>query len=108
MAYELRLAMLADLPAAVIVQDEPLADAAQMEQFYTHLAQTLDEIDFHKGRAPTTVMLRLRKLYQRTQMDERELRLLHGILADTQRMARLAAGQNAKSELGSGDSAEPQ
>jgi len=52
--------------------------------------------------------LRLRKLYQRTQMDERELRLLHGILADTQRMARLAAGQNAKSELGSGDSAEPQ
>jgi len=108
MAYELRLAMLADLPAAVLVQDEPPADAAQMEQFYTHLAQTLDEIDFHKGRAPTTVMLRLRKLYQRAQMDERELRLLHGILADTQRMARLAAGQNAQSELGPGDSAEPQ
>jgi tRNA (cytidine32/uridine32-2'-O)-methyltransferase len=41
------------------------------------------------------VMLRLRKLFQRAQMDERELRLLHGILADTQRMATLA-GARAK------------
>jgi tRNA (cytidine32/uridine32-2'-O)-methyltransferase len=95
MAYELRLAILGDVPATVITQDEPPADAAQMEQFYTHLAQTLDDIDFHKGRAPTTVMLRLRKLFQRAQMDERELRLLHGILADTQRMATLA-GARAK------------
>jgi tRNA (cytidine32/uridine32-2'-O)-methyltransferase len=72
------------------VHDEPPADAAQMEQFYTHLAQTLDDIDFHKGRAPTTIMLRLRKLFSVIQMDERELRVLHGILADAQRMARLA------------------
>jgi len=90
MAYELRVAMLGDVPTFEPVQDEPPADAAQMEQFYTHLLQTLDDIDFHKGRAPTTVMLRLRKIYQRIQLDERELRLLHGILADTQRMARLA------------------
>ncbi len=90
MAYELRVAMLGDVPTFEPVQDGPPADAAQMEQFYTHLLQTLDDIDFHKGRAPTTVMLRLRKIYQRIQLDERELRLLHGILADTQRMARLA------------------
>jgi tRNA (cytidine32/uridine32-2'-O)-methyltransferase len=61
-----------------------------MERFYEHLAQTLDDIDFHKGRTPTTIMLRLRKLFQRAQMDERELRMLHGILADAQRMAGLA------------------
>ena len=72
------------------VHDEPPADAAQMEQFYRHLAQTLDEIEFHKGREPTTIMLRLRKLFQRAQPDERELRVLHGILADAQRMAGLA------------------
>jgi len=77
------------------VADEPPADAAQMEQFYTHLLHTLDDIDFHKGRAPTTVMLRLRKIYQRIQLNERELRLLHGILADTQRMARLAGSKTA-------------
>ena len=102
MAYELRVAMLGDVPTFEPVQDEPPADAAQMEQFYTHLLQTLDDIDFHKGRAPTTVMLRLRKIYQRIQLDERELRLLHGILADTQRMARLAGVKPAH-----GGDAEP-
>jgi tRNA (cytidine32/uridine32-2'-O)-methyltransferase len=90
MAYELRVAMLGETPALPPVRDEPPADAARMEQFYVHLAQTLDEIEFHKGREPTTIMLRLRKLFQRAQPDERELRVLHGILADAQRMAGLA------------------
>ena len=95
MAYELRVAMLgdADTQVSVPVRDEPPADATQMEQFYLHLAQMLDDIEFHKGREPTTIMLRLRKLFQRAQPDERELRVLHGILADAQRMAQLAAKQ---------------
>jgi tRNA (cytidine32/uridine32-2'-O)-methyltransferase len=91
MAYELRLAMLAEAPPAPSAAVAHLpADAVQMEQFFTHLEQALDDIDFHKGRTPTTVMLRLHKLFQRAQMDERELRILHGILADAQRMAHLA------------------
>lgn len=94
MAYEMRMAILGDEPPAPPPEhDEPLADAAQMEQFYRHLAQTLDDIDFHKGREPTTIMLRLRKLFQRAQPDARELRVLHGILADAQRMASLAKGE---------------
>ncbi len=93
MAYELRMAMLGDEPPPPPEHDEPPADAAQMEQFYRHLAQTLDDIDFHKGREPTTIMLRLRKLFQRAQPDARELRVLHGILADAQRMAGLANGK---------------
>jgi len=98
MAYEQRLALLGDaLPEAPAEHDEPPADAAHMERFFTHLAQTLDDIEFHKGREPTTIMLRLRRLFQRAQPDERELRILHGILADAQRMATLA-GRNARSE----------
>lgn len=94
MAYEMRLMLLGDaLPDAPPAHDEPPAEVEQMEQFYAHLAQTLDDIDFHKGREPTTIMLRLRKLFQRAQPDQRELRVLHGILADAQRMARLA-GEN--------------
>lgn len=92
MAYELRKAGLADLPdqTSAPVDAEPPADAALMERFYQHLAQTLDDIEFHKGRAPETIMLRLRRLFQRAQPDARELRILHGILADAQRMAQLA------------------
>jgi tRNA (cytidine32/uridine32-2'-O)-methyltransferase len=37
-----------------------------------------------------TIELRLRRLFQRARPDERELRVLHGILADAERMARLA------------------
>ncbi len=91
MAYEMRLAMLAEAPPGVPASAvERPADAVEMEQFFTHLEQTLDDIDFHKGRTSTTVVLRLRKLFQRAQMDEREVRILHGILADAQRMAYLA------------------
>ena len=92
MAYELRLALLGDAPIAPPPREdaEPPADAEKMERFFVHLAQTLDDIEFHKGRSPTVIMLRLRKLFQRAQMDERELRVLHGILADAQRMAELA------------------
>ena len=101
MAYELRMAMLADLPIAPsVVVAEPPADAVEMERFFVHLEQTLEDIDFHKGRTSTTILLRLRKLFQRAQMDERELRVLHGILADAQRMAQLAgvAGKSAPAD----------
>ncbi|HET7664363.1 MAG TPA: RNA methyltransferase [Rhodanobacteraceae bacterium] len=88
MAYEMRMASLGeDMPATSLPHDAP-ADAAQMEQFFVHLAQMLDAIDFHKGRSPETIMLRLRKLFQRARPDERELRILHGILSDAMRAAK--------------------
>jgi tRNA (cytidine32/uridine32-2'-O)-methyltransferase len=90
MAYELRVASLGEVNVPVRADAEPPADAAQMERFFEHLTQMLDDIDFHKGRAPTTIMLRLRKLFQRAQPDERELRVMHGIFADAQRMAQIA------------------
>jgi tRNA (cytidine32/uridine32-2'-O)-methyltransferase len=100
MAYELRTASLGEVVAPVRGDAEPPADAARMERFYEHLAQTLDDIDFHKGRSPTTIMLRLRKLFQRAQPDERELRVMHGIFSDAQRMANIANGKIKPSSKG--------
>lgn len=90
LAYELRLALCGAQEHVLNVHAEPLATAEQMEQFFAHLAQTLDDIDFHKGRSSQTIMRRLRRLFQRIPLDERELRILRGIFADAQRMARLA------------------
>jgi tRNA (cytidine32/uridine32-2'-O)-methyltransferase len=90
-AYELRLAQL--LPAAdpdAPARSDPPASAEQMEHFFAHLGQTLDDIDFHKGRSPRTIMQRLRRLFLRAHLDEREVRILRGVLDDAQRMARLA------------------
>ena len=95
LAYELRVEMLSrqEVAVPVVPADHELpASADEMERYFTHLAQALDAIDFHKGKAPDIVLMRLRRLYLRAAPDARELRILHGILADTQRAARLAKG----------------
>ena len=91
-AYELRMALLAGAAPLPAVKGDPLATNAEVEAFFEHLARTLDAIDFHKGRSPRTVLLRLRRMYLRARLDQRELRVLHGILTDTDRIARLARG----------------
>lgn len=95
LAYELRVGFLGNPAAPPPHRTDPPASAGQMEGFFEHLYAALDDIDFHKGRSPETIMLRLRKLFLRAQPDERELRVLRGILADAQRMARLARGRDA-------------
>lgn len=96
LCYELRLALREQAPQAPPGQrhpDETPASHAQMEGFFGQLGETLDDIDFHKGRTPDSAMRKLRRLYLRANLNEQEVRLLRGILADAQRMARLARGQ---------------
>lgn len=96
LAYELRLSLLAldEQPlAAVTAPHELPASHAQMEGLFAQLGETLDDIDFHKGRAPDSAMRKLRRVFLRANLNEQEVRLLRGILADAQRMARLA-GEN--------------
>ena len=59
-----------------------------MERLFAHLGEFMDEIDFHKGRSPEMVTQRLRRLFLRAGMDEREIKILRGILSDTQRLLR--------------------
>jgi tRNA (cytidine32/uridine32-2'-O)-methyltransferase len=92
LAYELRVASVAapaHEPADADERDPP-ATVEQLEHFFSHLAQTLDDIDFHKGRSPRTIMKRLRRLFLRADLEQREVRILRGILDDAQRMARIA------------------
>ena len=90
LTYELRLASLAAESAGDGAElGRSLASHAELEGFFGQLAQTLDEIDFHKGRAPDSAMRKLRRLYLRAGLDAKEVRLLRGILADAQRMASL-------------------
>ena len=98
LTYELRVALLAMGEAAAAAVEEshgPPANHAQLEGFFAQLGETLDDIDFHKGRAPESAMRKLRRLFLRSNLNEQEVRLLRGILADAQRMARLA-GENPR------------
>ena len=88
-AYEVRMTQLANAPRRTSNRDLP-ASVEELEGFFEHLAITLRDIDFHKGRSERTILQRLRRLFLRAAPDQRELRVLRGILADAQRMARLA------------------
>ena len=91
-AYEWRVADPAPAAPVANADEEPPATHAEIEGFFTHLFELLDEIDFHKGKDPAVVTQRLRRLYLRARMDSRELRILRGMLSDTQRLLRAKAG----------------
>jgi len=92
LAYELRLAVLGEQTPVAEPEREPLASVAELEHFFGHLAQMLDDIDFHKGRSAVTIMKRLRRMFLRAGLEQREVRILRGIFDDAQRQARLAKG----------------
>jgi tRNA (cytidine32/uridine32-2'-O)-methyltransferase len=98
LAYEVRMAALESPRGAPLAaahqppgQDDTPASHSQIEGLFGQLGDTLDQIDFHKGRAPESAMRKLRRLFMKAELSEQEVRLLRGILSDAQRMARLAA-----------------
>lgn len=103
LSYELRVAALAadgvdggTGPAPAEDHRDAPASHAELEGFFAQLGETLDAIDFHKGRAPESAMRKLRRIFLRCTLDTREVRLLRGVLADAQRMARLASPPGAE------------
>lgn len=103
LAYELRVGWSMDSappPASPAVgirgheaRSEPPATHAELEGFFSQLAETLDAIDFHKGRTPAAALRKFRRLFLRADLDARDVRLLRGLLADARRMADIAAGR---------------
>ena len=85
--YELRMLQVrSQLPASEDAQwDTPFATSDNMERFYTHLEQTLVDVEFLDPAAPRQLMSRLRRLYSRVRLDEMELNILRGILTETQK-----------------------
>ena len=77
--YELLIASQQDLPAVEKLA-APLASAAQMESFYEHLYQALNDIGFINPDKSTSIMRRLRRVYHRATLDTKELDILRGIL----------------------------
>ncbi len=104
LSYELRCALLGDVGEVVEARTPPpgegAASHAELEGLFGQLAETLDQIDFHKGRAPESAMRKLRRLYLRANLDSAEIRLLRGVLADSQRMARLAGQGSSDGKIG--------
>jgi tRNA (cytidine32/uridine32-2'-O)-methyltransferase len=71
----------------------PPASGAEMERFYTHLQAVMDEIDFKdRTTGGSHLMTRIRRLFQRCEMDQNEVNILRGILTSVQQKRRRASG----------------
>ncbi len=83
--YELFIASGQELVSEIGDQGEdPLASAEQMEGFYQHLQQTIADIGFLQPERSKSIMRRLRRIFNRTQLDTKELDILRGILRFSQ------------------------
>ncbi|MEI8570630.1 RNA methyltransferase [Methylomonas sp. LW13] len=88
--YELFVASGQEMVSTVgDIGEEPLATAEQMEAFYVHLQQTMADIGFLHSERSKSIMRRLRRIFNRTQLDTKELDILRGIL-------RFSQNHNAK------------
>ncbi len=71
-------------PSEIDTSATPLASAEQMESFYQHLQQTLEDIGFLQVEKTQSLMRKLRRIYNRTLLDTKELDILRGILRFSQ------------------------
>lgn len=81
LAYELRMAAGAGLPAAAPERGEAPADARAVEGFYQHMQRVLIALGFLDPDNPRHLMRRLRRLYGRVRLTESEVAILRGILS---------------------------
>ena len=85
-AYELFYAAIGNPAAKATTAMEPLATGEQMESFFSHLEGVLRDIRFlHPTKHESSILRRLRRMFQRAQLEEKEIHLLRGILTAVQR-----------------------
>jgi TrmH family RNA methyltransferase len=89
-AYEILLASRVASAGEVLRGGVPLASAREMEHFYAHLEQVLDEVGFHDRTGEGHLMARLRRLFNRAVPDQNEVNILRGILTSVQGRRRRA------------------
>jgi len=83
MCYELRMAI---TTGELHYEEKPaeLATQEDLERFYEHMREVLEQIGYINPRAPKKLFERLRRLYARTRLEKEEVNLLRGILTLTQ------------------------
>lgn len=96
-AYELWLASRPGAPPPP-ERDVPLAPAEEVSRFYAHFEQVLEEIDFKDRTGGGHLMARVRRLFNRAQLDQNEVNILRGVLTAVQARRRPARRDAAKQQ----------
>jgi len=97
MAYEIWLATRPGAPAPQ-PREVPLANAEEVLRLYAHIEQVLTEIDFQDRTGGGHLMARIRRLFNRAQLDQNEVNILRGILTAVQARRRPAGPRTQQKE----------
>lgn len=88
LTYELRMSCLEKQNSGEALHfndwDMPPAKLDAVENYYTHLQETLESLGFIKPDNPRQTMTRLRRLYNRIRLDEMEVAIMRGMLTSIQ------------------------
>ena len=96
-AYELYRARGATVQASERIV--PRATADEMERLYAHLAVVLDEVGFKdRTTSGTRLMERIRRLFNRADLDQNESNIVRGILTAVQQKRRTAGTPHERRE----------
>ena len=76
-------------PETGVEKRQRLATHAEMQGFYTHLEETLLQLDFIKTNPPTKLLRKIIRLYNRSHVSFEELQILRGILTATQQKLKI-------------------
>lgn len=93
-AYEVLMAQ--QQPGQYLAPREaPLATPEQMERYYAHLQQVMDDVGFRdRTQGGTSLMGRIRRLYARAEVDANEVNILRGFLTAVQNRRRKAGDEH--------------
>ncbi len=80
LAYELKMSFDPSIEVGRIGEDREAINADDLEHLYGHFEQSLTAIGFLDPQQPKNLMRRLRRLFNRADLDRNELQILHGIL----------------------------
>lgn len=83
-AYELKMSFDPSIEVGRIGEDREAIDARDLDHLYHHFEQSLTEIGFLDPENPKNLIRRLKRLFNRADMDRNEVQILHGILRAAQ------------------------
>ncbi len=65
---------------AVVERGQAPASVQELEGLYGHMRRTLVDIEYLDAQNPDHILRAFRRIFSRAQLDEREVRILHGLM----------------------------
>ncbi|KXF79763.1 tRNA (cytosine(32)/uridine(32)-2'-O)-methyltransferase TrmJ [Enterovibrio coralii] len=88
LCYESRMAWLDSQAYKGEVKEQPYPLAEDLERFYSHLEDVLNETGFINKAHPGMVMTKLRRLFNRARPESQELNILRGVLSSVEKLSK--------------------